>query len=177
MDRNLGDRVAWYSDNDNNTNNELNNLGPITALNYLNSKTSNWSNIPTIENYIYDNNLNGTTNTYGYQKLVITDGKGELTSQDGVMTELTGPIRARMLTREEANSLKTINGEKTPDYLLKNLSNLNTAESPYGYWFLTSDLSSSRYGRYMSYSGYIEAYYDVYDLNGRGVRPVITLKK
>ena len=51
----------------------------------------------------YINNLNGIANQYGYQKLSITNGTGVLTSRDGsITTTLTGTMRARLLTYDEA---------------------------------------------------------------------------
>ena len=103
MDRNIGSQVAWVSKTDYITaggsetdygSDGNNNKGPITVLNYLNSQinseTETWTNIDPIESYEYVNNLNGTTNTVGYQKLTITNGVGVLTSQDGTTTNLTG---------------------------------------------------------------------------------------
>ena len=135
MDRNIGSKVAWVSKSDytkaggsetdyGTTGN--NNKGPITVLNYLNrkinSETETWTNIAPIESYEYVNNLNGTTNTYGYQKLTITNGVGLLTSQDGTTTNLTGTMRARLLTYEEVNTIKTNNNGAVPTWLYENLS-------------------------------------------------------
>ena len=182
MDRNLGEKVAWvskvdYNDDTNYGSSGNNNKGPITALNYLNSQTKDWKNIPTIEEYTYNNNLNGTTNTYGYQKLEIQNGVGKLTSQDGeIETEVTGVSKARLLTYEEYNTIKTNNSNVTPTWLRGNLSSSNTTEKPYGYWLLKAYPSFSDSGCRINYFG------DVADSNVTsdatiGVRPVITLSK
>ena len=186
MDRNIGSKVAWSSKIDYTTaggsetdygSSGNNNLGPITALNYLNSQTANWNNIDPIESYTYANNLNGTTNSYGYQKLIVTNGTGVLTSQDGTKnTTLAGTMRARLLTYEEANTLKTNNNGTMPTWLYENLSGSNTTAAPYGYWLLTAYLSHSGYGRRMSCSGDIN-YHNVYHVSSDGARPVIELSK
>jgi len=172
MDRNLGATVAWYADASDNS------KGPLTALNYLNSETAGWKNISAIGSYTYDNNLNGTTNTYGYQKLEITNGAGILTSQDGkTQTELTGTSRVRLLTEEEVQILKTANSNKTPKWLYANLRTTSDDTSlPPGYWFLTVDSSTATNALAMHYSG------SIYELNVinkvfYGIRPVITVSK
>ena len=191
MDRNLGNKVAWVTKGDYTAaggdetdygTNGNNNLGPITVLNYLNSQinseTETWSNIAPIKSYEYINNENGTKNTYGYQKLSITNGTGVLTSQDGtITTTLTGTMRARLLTNEEANALYTANSNTTPTWLYENLSSTNTTEKPYGYWFLTANPSDSYRGCNMTYSSAITDSNDVYIGTNNGARPVIELSK
>ena len=178
MDRNLGEKVAWYKDNDDTTNKETNSLGPITALNYLNEQTSNWDNIPTIRSYTYDNNLNGT-NQHGYQKLQIENGLGNLTSQDGkTITEITGVSRVRLLTEKE---MAALNGCSTTNYSCPSwshqyLSDSNTTERPLGYWLLSANPINIKYG----YTG--NCYRNlsngnVYNSASNGIRPVITLSK
>jgi len=181
MDRNLGDRVVWaskadYNDDTNYGTNGNNNKGPITALNYLNNQTADWTNIDVIESYTYNNNLNGTTNTSGYQKLEIKNGKATLKNQDGSETnELEGVSRARLLTYEEVEDSKLTNSGAIATYLYGNLSSSNTIESPYGHWLLTTSPELSRYTRVMYYGG---TGLDSVDFDGPyGVRPVITLKK
>ena len=177
MDRNLGEQVAWYKDNDDTTGNEENNLGPITALNYLNSQTSDWDNIPAISNYEYD----GNAGTYGYQKFEIVDGKGKLTSKDGAtVTEITGESKARLLTYEEATSAEigcTTSSRSCPSWIYGNLYDTGD-NSAYGYWLLSADPSDSCFGRIISiyYDGFV-SYYDVGGDDLDGARPVITLSK
>ena len=186
MDRNLGTQQAWTSEVDYGCGAlgdqcSENDKGPITILNYLtsqvNSETETWSNIPAIESYEYINNANGTTNTYGYQKLTITNGTGVLTSQDESTTTLTGTMRARLLTHEEAYTLKTNNGNTTPAWLYDYLSSSNTVENPVGYWFLTSYPFNSDSSLSMVFSGALGSHNFVHDGTLFGSRPVIELSK
>ena len=172
MSANLGDRVAWYADAQDNS------FGPLKALEYLNSQTSNWKYIEPIKDYTYDNNLNGTTNKYGYQKLEIENGLGKITSQDGnTITELEGTSRARLITYEELTALRTANSGTMPTYLYGNLSGLNTTEAPYGYWQLTAhpSFSNNVRGVYSSDNIISNVYGGTDSLYG--VRPVIELSK
>ena len=176
MDRNLGEKVGWASKTDYNDDANYgisgnNNKGPITALNYLNSQTKDWGNIPLVEEYTYNNNLNGTTNEYGYQKLEIKNGVGKLISQDGTtITEIIGASRTRLLTYEEYNTIKTNNLNVAPNWIYGNLSEID------GYWLLTADPSNSSCGRRISCDGSVligSVDFDAFD----GIRPVITLSK
>jgi len=180
MDRNIGEQIAWvsaldYKDNDNYGTYGNNNKGPITVLNYLNNEISDWDNIPAITSYTYGNNLNGTTYSTGYQKLEITNGTGILTSQDGsTTTTVDGIMRARLLTSEEANFLKSMNSNTMPTWLYTNLSVENTIESPWGYWYLTAFTYISSLAYNTRYDGLI---YDTHVRENCGVRPVIILPK
>ena len=174
MDSNLGERVAWYLDDDNSTKVEKNNLGPVTALNYLNNQTSNWSNIEPIVNYTYDDNSDDATNTDGYQKLEITNGVGKILSREGTLTELVGVSRARLLTSEEKSNLKQLNNNVNPQYLYTNLSSSNTTETQIGYWHLTA-FHSKNMTNQAYLTGYLVGNTAVFD--EVGVRPVITVKK
>ena len=185
MDRNIGNKVSWvskvdYNDDINYGEYGRNDKGPITALNYLNSQTSTWTNIPEMENYTYDNNLNGTTKTHGYQKLEITHGIGKLINQDGDMTTtLSGTSRARLLTDEEAKNKSigcTTSSGSCPEWLYTNLSILNSTETPAGYWFLTSNSAYSYLVQSIDCGGKIYSNHVYYGTN-QGVRPVITLSK
>lgn len=170
MDKNLGNKVAWYESAANNS------YGPITALNYLNSQTSDWANIPAIKNYVYNNNLNGNTNTFGYQKLEITDGIGKLTSQDGAtITSLVGTMNARLFTYEEAETLKISNSNSLPSWLYENLGADNTELVPVGYWLLTSTFEVATDSHKIDYNGNLS--YNSSRANSYGIRPVITLSK
>ena len=83
--------------------------------------------------YEYKNNPDetGATKQYGYQKLNITNGVGILTSQDGSTTKLTGTMRARLLTYEDANRLRT-NNSMYHYRLLRSLVLLQKSH----FWFL-----------------------------------------
>lgn len=187
MDRNLGETVAWISVDDyvkastENTNCEgdaCNDKGPITALNYLNDQTSNWTNIPLITNYIYDNNLNGTTNAYGYQKLEIINGVTILTNQDGTeINTLSRTSRTRILSAKDTNEIVNANNKTMPIWMYTNLSDSNTETASFGYWLLTTHPSVFYRARDVRFNGY--AGYDtiIFDDRSRGIRPVIELSK
>ena len=176
MDRNLGNRVAWYKDNDDTTNDESNNLGPVTALKYLNSETETWSNIAPINSYEYINNDDGTTNNKGYQKLKIINGVGMLTSQDESPSSVIRQMRARMLTEEEISALAVANSDEYPKWIFANLDYSNTIEQPLGYWLLTgSTFSPSQFSVVMSAVGL--GTIPVYDETSIGARPVIEISK
>ena len=178
MDRNLGGKVAWYSDEDATTNNERNNLGPITALNYLNIQTESWDNMPKIKSYIYDNSENGTKK-YGYLKLEITRGKSKLLTQDGkIVTEIAGESKARLLTYEEAISSDigcVFNNVGCEAWMHENLSSANTQAEPMEYWLLSTYAWDPSRGYSIRYD---KLYFDfVYNVTNVGIRPVITLSK
>lgn len=182
MDRNLGNRVAWITQDDYNDDTNYgtygnNNRGPITTLSYLNVQTANWDNIEPIESYTYDNNLNGTTNTYGYQKLEIINGVGKLTSQDGlIISEVEGITKARLLTYEEVNNLEIANNDTIPTYLYGNLSSSNTIELPYSYWLLTAYPSNSNDARIVYYNKGVNIGFTRNETQV-GIRPVIEVVK
>lgn len=193
MDRNLGDKVAWVTENDyldaggsktdfytgeyggpGNTN-----LGPITALNYLNIQTETWTNIVQIKDYQYVNNENGTKYRTGYQKLTIIDGNAKLISQDAkISTSITGISRARLLTLEEAVKLTKSNSDVTPMWLHPNLYVSPDLSLREGYWLLSGSSGvSSNNAAYMSHDGCITCFGSVRYAYHYGIRPVITLTK
>ena len=174
MDRNLGDRVAWYEGAKDNS------YGPVTALTHLNDQTADWDNIDAIESYEYINNEDGTTHTYGYQKLEITNGAATLISQDGnTVSKINGIAKARLLTFEEHQSL-TNDNKNIPDYLKGNLNQSNTP-NPLAYWYLTafSDDINHKYedNRAYNMSYQTRGAAEVDRNTDRGVRPVIELPK
>mgnify|MGYP003306409083 CR=1 FL=1 len=185
MDRNLGDNVSWISKGDYITagGSETdygdygnNGLGPITVLNYLNTQTSSWKNINPIESYIYDD-LNGITNFYCYQKLAITSGVGKLTSRYGGTINLTGTMRARLLTLEESNTLKANNNGTVPKWLYGNLSGSNTTRLSLGYWLLTANPTYYSNVNEMYYDGNVVGHYGASNGTEFGARPVIEMYK
>lgn len=185
MDRNLGDNVSWISKGDYITagGSETdygdygnNGLGPITVLNYLNTQTSSWKNINPIESYIYDD-LNRITNFYCYQKLAITSGVGKLTSRDGGTINLTGTMRARLLTLEESNTLKANNNGTVPKWLYGNLSGSNTTRLSLGYWLLTANPTYYSNVNEMYYDGNVVGHYGASNGTEFGARPVIEMYK
>ena len=196
MDRNIGNTVAWASRTDYNDDNNYGeygntNKGPITALNYLNSQTADWTNIGPIENYTYDNSLNDPD---AYQKIVITNGVGMLTSQDeATTTTLIGVSRARLLTKEEIILIPTgfsypYPSKAVPTWMTMNLEYNTTLNFPSRYWLLSS--YASPYGpEYASVMEIKQANLGVFygirtnlppSLEAEhlaGVRPVITISK
>ncbi len=159
--------VAWYSASSGNVN-----YGPVTVLSILNSLTADWTNISPIKNYTY-------TNTgEGYKKVKINDGKAVITDFEDNTTELSGLARARLLTYDEAYSLGcrvTANASNCPAWLYANLSSQYNSMTPYGYWLLTTYSSNSRV--YNIRNTGVLAYNSANDATGRGIRPVITIKK
>ena len=189
MNKNLGNKVAWVSKEDYGDNNAYgtlgkNDKGPITALEYLNALTSSWVNIPAIENYIYNNNLNGTTKKYGYQKLEIINGVEKIKSKDGnTITELEGIARARILTYEEAtspeigckNHTDTNSKDSCPSWITENLSSSNTTATPAATWLMSAEINVDHvYNIDNAKYIYINT---VNDNRYTGVRPVIELSK
>mgnify|MGYP003304901226 CR=1 FL=1 len=182
MSKNIGEKVSWvtkvdYANDSAYGPNGNNNKGPITALKYLNSQTSGWTFIDPITSYTYNNNPNGNTYTFGYQRLTVTNGNAVLTDQIGTTTAIAGITRARLLTYEEASALQTANSGTTPSYLVTNLSADNTTAAPYGYWLSTAAPEKDTDARYVIYSGKLTYTHYVSNETNRGVRPVITVKK
>ena len=178
MDKNLGDNVKWYADDNDNSH------GPTTALAELALRTKDWENIPLIMDYTYFNNENGTTKTYGYQKLVITDGKAILTSQDGTMkTTIAGKVRARLITLEEAKTkgIGCKSGrESCPSWMYINLNGTGSnkdslGNTKAGYWTLTADGNDSTKASFGHCTGNVII--NVTTDNRIGIRPVITISK
>ena len=125
LSENLGETVAWYS------NTQDNSYGPKDALNYLNTLTVNWDNVDPIESYSYINNLNGTTEPTGYQKIEIKNGVTKLTHKDGnTITEVEGISKARLLTLEEVFEIaqktnSNLSEENLRVFIESNLSAVN----------------------------------------------------
>lgn len=192
MDRNLGNNVEWINETDYIAENNkettpfvceyksCNDKGPITALNYLNKETSNWTNIPAIQNYRYDNNLKGTRYSYGYQKLEIINGTGTLMSKNGSTIPLIGIMRARFLTREEVNDVKTKYSNTMPNWLYANLYNTGSnkdsaGNTRVGHWTLTARFNSA----YSVIDVHMEGTTSGDSSYGKsfGVRPVIEISR
>ena len=93
---NIGTETQWSG-------NTSNTYGPNTAMDYLLNQTKDWTNIPVIDGYTYDNTASGTKN-YGYSSLNISNGVLTITRTDST-TETIGDssnkFRARLITYEE----------------------------------------------------------------------------
>lgn len=173
MDRNIGLPSEWNSaasivD------------GPQNLFETLTSRTSGWNNIKPIQNYLYTN-LDYINAQHGYQKISISHGVGTITRNDGTNAGLSNAnIRARIITQEEVNGLGcTTSASTCPSWLYSNLANENNSATPYGYWTLTTHYTNSNpnYGYSIHYNGSVYAANVLDNGKGRGIRPVITIKK
>jgi len=151
MDRNLGDNVKWYADDDDNSH------GPITAVAALKERTSGWTNIPEKE-YTYSD-----------------DGGGN------IYTAFTETMRARMLTYTEATTTLgcTTNGS-CPSWLYINLKSTGSdvddgGNTRYGYWASATYVSTIDHARIVHSNGSV--HYTNTDSSIAGLRPVIELSK
>ena len=138
MSEKIGEKVAWYADADDNS------YGPVTAIAHLDDLTDEeWNNI--------------SKKPYTYSGLA-EDGKTRK------YEDITKTMRARMITYEEANTIKIANGGTLPDYMSSNA----------GYWTSTvrHNSSTSAYG-----VGYNDSLAWDYVNRKYGVRPVIELSK
>lgn len=157
--------VQWYNSVSGNTN-----YGPVSVLTYLGSITESWTNISLIEQYSYDNT--GT----GYKRLSIANGVVTIIDNENNISSITNVLlRARLLTYEEAKNLGCTSSENScPTWLVSNLKQEQHTLTPYGYWLLSSGASGKvyniRYNRLISTNSSA-------DNTGRGIRPVITIKK
>ena len=159
--------VAWYSASAGN-----NSYGPVTALTVLNSLTTNWTNIDPISSYTYNNSGEG------YKRLTITNGSSVITDSSDATSPISGVTRARLLTYEEAYALgcrTTASASNCPTWLYANLDAQNNSLTPYGYWLLTSFSNVNRV--YNIRNTGVLANNSPNDTTGRGIRPVITIKK
>lgn len=159
MNKNIIAQADWHL--------ELINLkGPQTSLTDLYKKTANWTNVPVISDYTYEDSgrknyeemcLNGATDptydcdttvhpTRGYKSLEIKNGQAtlyfNLASIDG------GPVsakytveeenaRTRFITREEITALTK--DYQLPTWLIKNL------DEKEGYWTLSSSTATKTF--------------------------------
>ena len=167
---NIGDNntttVAWYAGSSGNTS-----VGPITVLTSLNTVTADWTNIDNIANYSYTNSGSG------YKKVTIVSGVTTVTNSEDGETTIEGTSRARLLTYEEAYGLgcRTSTNNNCPDWLYGNMNGTNYSLTPYGYWLLTS--TSNVRNAYNLRNTSAIASNSTTDTSGRGIRPVITIKK
>lgn len=92
---NIGTSTVWSG-------NTSNGYGPNTSYEYLLEQTEDWTNIPVIDGYTYNNRTGGKT--HGYTSLSISEGVLTITRDDS-QTETIGDssnkFRARLITYEE----------------------------------------------------------------------------
>jgi prepilin-type N-terminal cleavage/methylation domain-containing protein len=84
-----------------------NSAGPNDAMTALLSGTSDWTNIPLIASYTYDDTAGGTK-TYGYTGLSISEGILTLTNKAGTQSTIgdsSNKFRARLATSEEIQAV------------------------------------------------------------------------
>jgi len=140
MSENLGGRVNWYKSAANNS------QGPENALAELTLRTNDWTNIP--------------------EKTYTLSGLGEdKTTRRYEDKTVTG--RARLITYEEANNIKTA-------WMFENLHDSGNY-GVYGYWTSTAYAGDSGAAWIVYYLGYFIS--DYTNTGSYGIRPVITLSK
>jgi len=180
----LGESIAWnlagYTSN-----------GPIDALSYLNTLTVDWNNVDPIESYTYVNNLNGTIEGKGYQKLEIEDGVTTVTTKSGYVATIyeirsddyeegqtyeQGETKARLITKEEIETLenKNINTE----FLYPYYEDDDDRKIYENYWTLSCAADNGyNWSAYAVFEGILDTGLDVECIGCAGVRPVITIPK
>ena len=169
------DGDEWYVTPSNSYDNRY---GPQTAYNYLSAATSNWTNIPIIESFYYEDK--NTNKNLGYRNI-----ETKLNQQTGeyitTITPLSGGtktyqnMRARLPYISEVTSTQV--GCTTSDYWSCPLWMRNYIEkggNNSGYWLLSS---YPDYGFVYSigYYGIVGPVYS--DKEYEGIRPVITVLK
>ena len=164
MDRNLGNNVAWYIDE--NDTNATNAKGPLTALNELKKRTNEWTNIPTYT-YTLENDDDAQGGTYP--------------SYPSITGESVTDVRARLpryneLIKEKIDCATTNNTCKA--YITSNIDKITT----FGYWLSTSYSGGNANAWAVSrWSSLSNTPYNgstwVNDGSYLGLRPVITLTK
>ena len=189
------DNDEWY------VTSQDNRYGPQTAYTYLNKATNNWTNIPIIQNLIYEDEGHKINSDYGYQGIkTIYDRRSEnyITTITPLSTDYGNPVtyknmRARLPyvseitenTTCEVNVSTTNNGScpiwmvnylYTTDYYLVEDGKINSTGANAGYWLLSSYSDDSNGAHIISYVGYVYKRDDT-DYVKRGVRPVITVLK
>ena len=163
MDRNLGESIAWISENDyNEENNKDDNPetcnygsctdeGPITAFNTLIERTdTEWSNIPNRTYTIVDDKPDSDGTRVRYEPLTITS-------------------KARLLTYTEATTL--LDCKSWEDNSCKQFLFLHGGD---GFWLSTAESYYDRYAWIVSKK--LSLTY-VYPKSLQSIRPVITLSK
>ena len=165
LSESLGSEVAWYAHENNNT------YGPITALNYLNELTTNWTNVDSLNNYVYNNNLKGTSFPYGYQKMEVKEGITKITNQDGtIVNEIVGDTKARLITVEEVIEIarkfkENFKEENLRKYIERNLDAFNNLLSSQNLNIVSTVdeaiTSVAQIGKFQNYSNYMRTYLTV----------------
>ena len=172
-----------YKDDTNYGANGNNNKGPVTAMNYLYETTKNWRNIEDINMNYTDE---GNSGSYGYGGITTSGSTTEITMKNKSVIAKYNNLKARlpMKSEIEATGCASTLGS-CPVWLVNGLST-KTDYYPqgtkidisgiYAYWSLSSEVSSSRYVRYVNYYG--RYFYNDININSySGIRPVIQVPK
>jgi len=155
---NVGTETKWGGTSNNAT-------GPNSAMEFLLTQTSDWSNIPVISSYTYDNTAGGTK-TYGYLGLDITNGVLTITNKDEttqILGDSSNKFRARLITYEEVMNI--------------------TKGKPFAWmdnnWTASSDgTTNSEAWRIMTANASNPTKFMTYVIHdSEGIKPVITLPK
>ena len=193
------DNNEWYVTSSNAYDNRY---GPITAYDYLSEATSNWTNIPIIENFVYEDEGHVEDSTYGYQSIItaLDNSTGKYkTTITSYSSDYGNPVtyenmRIRLPYESEVTTTEVgCKGDEgsCPLWMVNYLTgNVNSA--PYynesngkvsvasanniGYWLLSSHPGSSYNARRVNYIGQVCASYRTNAFD-HGVRPVITILK
>jgi len=172
-----------YKDDANYGANGNNNKGPVTAMNYLYEATKNWRNVEDIYMNYTDE---GNSGSYGYGGITTSGTTTKITMKNGTVIIKYNNLKARLPkgAEIEATGCASTLGS-CPVWLVNGLST-KTDYYPqgtkvdisgiYAYWSLSSEVSSSRYVRYVNYYG--RYFYNDININSySGIRPVIQVPK
>ena len=127
LNRNLGDDVQWYEDEQNNS------YGPITALTYLQSQTSTWTNLPEI-----------IVDSFGSD-----DGREDVPLKDNQLFTMY----ARLPKYNEIEAINNSGRLTATPWLYRNLYRTGN-DSTYGYW-TSAAYPNSTHARYIDWGGVI----------------------
>ena len=161
MNRNLGLTFEWTDDDHPGK--------PYILLNTLIERTSSWVNIePIVEfNYTNDNFVFDVNNGMAF-----LDGE-TLNTSDNL-------LRARVFTVEEARGYKcSSTADSCPEIFGLNLQPENNSLTPYGYWTMSPHVTLSNPANAYSihYNSNLNSTGQVSHVKGRGLRPIIKIKK
>ena len=183
------DQDRWYTTSSNSYDNSH---GPQTAYNYLSTATSNWTNIPVIENFDYEDEgyIEGTS---GYQKIItkLDNSTGKYITTIIPLSDssvIYKNMKARLPKYSEVTSTEvgcTAGNGSCPLWMVNYLyssnnystddGKVNSIGNNYGYWLLSSLPSNSLSARKVYFTGRVDS--DGTHVANNGIRPVITVLK
>ena len=161
----------------------------------MSNATNNWTNIPIIENFYYEDETHKKENTVGYQSIVTKYDKGKYIttinpySSDYGNSKTYENMRTRLPYQRELNQVPNASSCRYPLWLVNYTwthsafwrcyteSNGKTSSlgQNFGFWLLTSAYNVPYDTYYISFSGEVDnvpGYLDNYE-----IRPVITVLK